>query len=76
VRETCQSLASQMGVDVAFTGREAPDALLSNGSKGWSLFGRPRISAEQLIAWTAAWVQHGGASLGKPTHFESRDGRF
>ena len=76
VRETCQSLASHMGVDVTFTGREAPDALLSNGSKGWLLFGRPRVSAEQLIAWTAAWVQHGGASLGKPTHFESRDGRF
>jgi hypothetical protein len=24
----------------------------------------------------AAWVQQGGRSLGKPTHFEATDGRF
>jgi hypothetical protein len=29
-----------------------------------------------LIAWTADWVARGGSSLDKPTHFESRDGRF
>jgi hypothetical protein len=61
---------------VRFTGREAPDALLSDGSRGWSLFGRPRIGADRLITWTADWVARGGGSLGKPTHFESRDGRF
>jgi hypothetical protein len=30
----------------------------------------------QLIEWTADWVRRGGATLGKPTHFESRDGSF
>jgi nucleoside-diphosphate-sugar epimerase len=76
VRETCQAIAARLGVDVSFTGLEAPDALLSDGSTGWSLLGRPRVSAERLIAWTADWVGRGGASLDKPTHFESRDGRF
>ena len=76
VRETSQAIAAQLGVAVSFTGREAPDALLSDGSTGWSLFGRPRVAADRLIAWTADWVRRGGASLDKPTHFESRDGRF
>jgi nucleoside-diphosphate-sugar epimerase len=76
VRATCEELARLLGRAVSFTGHEAPDALLSNAARGWSLFGRPRISASQLIAWTADWVARGGASLDKPTHFESRDGRF
>jgi nucleoside-diphosphate-sugar epimerase len=76
VRATCEALAARMDLPVRFTGREAPDALLSDGSRGWSLFGRPRVNAERLIAWTADWVARGGGSLGKPTHFESRDGHF
>jgi hypothetical protein len=31
---------------------------------------------EQLIEWVADWVGMGGATLAKPTHFETRDGRF
>ena len=76
VRETCQAIAAHLGVGVTFTGREAPDALLSDGSLGWSLLGRPRVTADRLITWTSDWVRRGGASLDKPTHFESRDGRF
>jgi hypothetical protein len=29
-----------------------------------------------MLRWIADWVMRGGASLGKPTHFESRDGKF
>jgi hypothetical protein len=76
VRTTCEELARRMGRTIAFTGEEATDALLSNGARGWSHFGRPRVSADQLIAWTAEWVARGGANLDKPTHFESRDGKF
>jgi nucleoside-diphosphate-sugar epimerase len=76
VRDACTELARLMGVDVSFTGSEAPDALLSNGARGRALLGAPRVTATQLLAWTADWVQRGGASLGKPTHFESRSGQF
>ena len=47
-----------------------------DGQLGHRLFGYPRISVQQLIRWTAEWVRSGGASLGKPTHFEARDGRY
>ncbi len=76
VRATSESLARLMACDLSIAGREAPDALLSNGQRGWSLFGPPRVDAAHLMAWTADWVTRGGASLERPTHFESRDGRF
>ena len=76
VRRTIEELGGLLSRPVAFTGTEAGDAILSNGAQGWSLFGRPRIDSRQLIQWTADWVARGGASLEKPTHFESRDGRF
>jgi nucleoside-diphosphate-sugar epimerase len=76
VRETCQSLGQAMGVPVRFTGEEARDALLSNGSLGHARLGAPTVTAAHLIAWTADWVKRGGATLDKPTHFESRDGGF
>ncbi|HXW04420.1 MAG TPA: NAD-dependent epimerase/dehydratase family protein [Vicinamibacterales bacterium] len=76
VRATCLELARRLEVGVSFTGVEAPDALLSNGERGWTLLGTPRVDAAHLLAWTAAWVRGGGESLGKPTHFESRTGHF
>ena len=76
VRAVCTDLGVLLGCAVAFSGREAADALLSNGERGWSLFGRPTVGLPQLVEWTADWVRRGGATLGKPTHFESRDGSF
>ena len=76
VRQIGEQLGRLLGRDVTFEGREAPDALLSNASLARSLFGAPRVPAARLIEWTADWVCRGGASLGKPTHFESRDGKF
>jgi hypothetical protein len=38
--------------------------------------GRPLVSAKQLIGWIADWQLSGRPLLGKPTHFQTRDGRF
>jgi nucleoside-diphosphate-sugar epimerase len=76
VRDVSQDLARRMGVTATFSGSEMPDALLSNGSRGHELLGKPRIDIDRMLAWTADWVKRGGDSLGKPTHFESRVGRF
>ncbi len=61
---------------LCFEGEEASTALLSNASLCHLLFGYPRVSLGQMIEWVAAWVQVGGTTLRKPTHFEVRDGRF
>ena len=76
VRRSCERLAEWMGMQVAFSGAEAPTALLSNAQLATRLFGYPRATIGQLIDWTADWVKRGGQSLGKPTHFEARDGKF
>ena len=76
VRALGSELARLMGGSAIFTGSESGDALLSNGTRGYELLGRPRIDAARVLAWTADWVKRGGESLGKPTHFESRSGRF
>ena len=61
---------------LSFEGQEAETALLSNASRCHRLFGYPRVSLEQMIEWVAEWVQIGGTTLRKPTHFEVRDGKF
>jgi nucleoside-diphosphate-sugar epimerase len=76
VRSVATDLASRLGRSAVFKGSEATDALLSNGARAWEMFGRPRVSVSQLIEWTADWVDRGGSDLGKPTHFDSRDGSF
>ena len=35
-----------------------------------------RESVEQMLAWVGDWIDGGGSLLAKPTHFETRDGRF
>lgn len=76
VRRVAERFGAIFGVEPHFTGSEAPTALLSNAAKAQRLFGYPRVSLDQMIEWTAAWVEQGGALLNKPTHFEARDGRF
>jgi nucleoside-diphosphate-sugar epimerase len=76
VRAVCTELARLLNVEVSFAGREAKDALLSNGTRGRTLLGAPRVGASRLLVWTAEWIRRGGESLDKPTHFESRTGRF
>jgi nucleoside-diphosphate-sugar epimerase len=76
VRAVCERFGELTGKPPRFTGNEAADALLSNGQLGHRLFGYPRVSADRLIVGVAGWVMAGGPDLGKPTHFEARDGVF
>ncbi|HLT60856.1 MAG TPA: epimerase, partial [Microlunatus sp.] len=76
IRRAATKIAARMGREVTFTGTEADTALLSDASKCHRLFGYPSVPLDQLIEWTADWVAAGGALLDKPTHFETRDGKF
>jgi dTDP-4-dehydrorhamnose reductase len=76
VRDVCEEMGRLMGKPVRFTGRESGRALLSNGPMGRKLYGEPQVDLKHLVAWVADWVKRGGQSLGKPTHFEVRDGKF
>jgi hypothetical protein len=44
--------------------------------KAMEMFGEPVVPMNKMIDWVAEWILRGGASLGKPTHFEARDGAY
>jgi nucleoside-diphosphate-sugar epimerase len=76
VRDVALEFGRRLGHEPVFVGEEATDALLSNTDRAQSLWGRPGVSASQLTSWVADWLVHGGVTLGKPTHFEQREGSF
>ncbi len=76
VRQVCEQFGPLFGRPPVFTGVEAPDALLNNANLLLGRVGHPRVPPEQLIRWIAEWITAGAPRLDKPTHFESRDGRF
>jgi nucleoside-diphosphate-sugar epimerase len=76
VRRVAERFGELFGKPVRFVGQESRDALLSNAGRAYDLFGRPRVSEEQLIERIADWLLRGGPTLGKPTHFQTRDGKF
>jgi hypothetical protein len=76
VRDVATRFGELFGVPATFVGEEAPTALLNNSQQSQRLFGQPRVNAEQLIEWIAAWIMAGRPLWDKPTHFEVRDGRF
>ncbi len=76
VRWLAEQFASRFGVAAKFTGTEAENALLSDSSRSHQLFGEPQIRIDQIIDWTAAWIDSDQELLNKPTHFETRSGSF
>jgi nucleoside-diphosphate-sugar epimerase len=76
VRWVAHEFGTRFSIEPIIEGEEAPSALLNNAARAMQFFGYPTVTPVQMIDWIAEWIQAGGTSLGKPTHFETRDGRF
>ena len=76
VRSLAAEFGKRFGKAPAITGREAPTAWLVDTRAAQKLFGAPRVPLAQMIDWQADWIRRRGESLGKPTHFETRDGKY
>lgn len=78
VRELAEEFGKRFerGDSLEITGEEAKTAWLNDASKAHELFGKPEVSTETMIDWIAAWLQAGGDTLGKPTKFEVKDGKY
>ena len=76
IRAVARGLGERLGVAPVFTGQEAGTAWLVDCSEAFRLYGQPQVSLDRMLDWTADWVQRGGASLNKPTHYEARDGKY
>ena len=76
VREVAASLSDLMGVDPVFEGRPSETALLGDSKEIFSLLGPPKVMSDEIVQWVANWVMIDGPTLGKPTKFQARDGKF
>ena len=56
--------------------RSARTAGWSMPAQAMRLFGYPSVPLARLVDWTADWVARGLPSLGKDTHYDTRDGSF
>jgi nucleoside-diphosphate-sugar epimerase len=76
VRDVAERFGRIFGVQPKFRGQEGELALLSNAARCHGLLGYPKVTAQEAVECVARWIGMGGATLGKPTHFEVTDGRF
>jgi nucleoside-diphosphate-sugar epimerase len=76
VRDLAARFGELLGREPIIVGKEEPTAWLTDTSQAVKLFGQPVVDTAQLIGWTADWVARSMPSLGKPTKYEVRDGRY
>jgi nucleoside-diphosphate-sugar epimerase len=76
VKEVAQKFGELFNTQINFVGKEADTALLSNSNLVFDLYGKPTVSTDEIIQWIANWLMEDKKLLGKPTHFEVRDGKY
>ena len=76
VKWLAEQFGSLLGKTPQFVNEPQPTALLSNASLAHQLFGYPRVTLREMIELTVRWIQQGGKTLNKPTHFQERAGKF
>ena len=76
VRATAEEFGRLLERPVTIVGAECPTSLLSNPSRLNARFGEPPTSLDTVLRWTADWIRCGGRTLGRPTGFEVRNGRY
>ena len=76
IRAVAKRFGAIFGKEPILEGQESTTALLNNSGRCHLMFGYPSVSVDQMIEWTGQWIQAGGATINKPTHFETRDGKF
>lgn len=76
IRWVAEEFGKVFGKKPLFENQEESTALLNNATHAHQLFGYPSVSLTQVMEWVAAWVEHGGKTIDKPTHFQVRSGKF
>ena len=76
VRWLAAEFGKRFGKTPTVTGTEAPTAWLVDTRAAQQLLGVPRVPLAMMIDWQADWIARGLPGLGKPTHFETRDGKY
>jgi nucleoside-diphosphate-sugar epimerase len=76
LRALATRFGALLGKDANIIGQEAETAWISDSGKANRVFGYPSVALDTMMEWVAQWVRQDGSTLGKPTHFEEREGKF
>ena len=76
VRKVAEQFATIFDKEVEFVGSEQDRCWLNNASKSHRLWGEPNIDERTLNEWVADWVSNDRPTLGKPTQFQVRSGKY
>ncbi|NML38445.1 epimerase [Chitinophaga sp. G-6-1-13] len=76
VRWIAKEFGKLLGKEPILVNEEQSTALLSNAAESFRMFGYPKVSLKEMIGLTAAWLQQGGRTISKATHFQEREGQF
>jgi nucleoside-diphosphate-sugar epimerase len=76
VRWLATEFGKRFNKRVEITGKEAPTALLVDTALTQKMLGAPQVPLATMMDWVAEWIGRGMPSLGKDTHFSTRDGKY
>ncbi|MGZ0708226.1 NAD-dependent epimerase/dehydratase family protein [Coraliomargarita sp. W4R53] len=76
VRDLAEQFGQLLNQKPRFINQEANTVWLNNAAKSHRLFGAPQTPLGDMMKWTAAWLQSGSTTFGKPTGFDNREGKF
>ncbi len=76
VQWIAEEFGKLFGKEPCFINEEQPTALLSNAAECSHLFGYPKTPVKKIIELLAEWLNQGGKTINKETHFQERTGKY
>jgi nucleoside-diphosphate-sugar epimerase len=65
-----------LGITPEFINEEQSTSFLSNAAESFRLFGYPKVTLKQMMEIVLEWLNQGGKTLNKPTHYSERKGKY
>lgn len=76
VRMAAQEFGRRFGKTPIFEGDASESGWYNSTLAAQRLYGYPTVPLGRMIDWTSDWIANGRLSIGKPTHYEERQGAF
>lgn len=76
VRWLAEQFGKMFGQTPRLINEEQPTALLNNAAESFRLFGYPKTTLKQVMELLVEYINEGGKTINKETHFQERKGRF
>ena len=76
LRWLAEQFGNMLGITPEFINEEQSTSFLSNAAESFRLFGYPKVTLKQMMEIVLEWLNQGGKTLDKPTHFSERKGKY